>query len=310
MMKIRTGLYALVIVFLCGCGMPEKQSKLKLIIDADTANEIDDLFAIAKAVAEPRFELIGITSAQFHISPLATDSSVFESQRLNEKILDAMNAEHIPAIIGSNQALSSSSEPNISEASDFIIEQALMHNDSQPLHIVILGPCTNVASAIMQEPAIISKIKVHYLGIWHDPAKNTYDKKEFNSGNDTLAVEILMNIPDLDFEIMSATTSQHLVFTKIESERNLDRKTALGHLLMHRWDTYHRWFSTEDSEKTEWIMWDIAIVQALARPDLAKKEAFMAPPENFQKQIDIYTEINVNEMKDDFWKALKPYGTP
>jgi hypothetical protein len=39
---------------------------LRLIVDADTANEIDDAFALARAQAEPRFQIEGITSAQWH----------------------------------------------------------------------------------------------------------------------------------------------------------------------------------------------------------------------------------------------------
>ena len=42
---------------------------------------------------------------------------------------------------------------------------------NEKLNLVILGSCTNVASAILQEPRIIPKIKVYYLGIWHDPEK-------------------------------------------------------------------------------------------------------------------------------------------
>ena len=42
---------------------------LPLIIDADTANEVDDLFAIVRALLEPTFDIKAINSAQFHTSP-------------------------------------------------------------------------------------------------------------------------------------------------------------------------------------------------------------------------------------------------
>ncbi|MCK0145803.1 hypothetical protein MWU78_09125 [Arenibacter sp. F26102] len=60
---------------------------LPIIIDADTANEVDDLYAIVLAIVESKFNILGIILAQFHTSPLATDSTANESQRINERIL-------------------------------------------------------------------------------------------------------------------------------------------------------------------------------------------------------------------------------
>ena len=65
-----------------------QEDKIPMVIDADTANEVDDLFALVRAINEPKFDLLGVTSAQFHTSPLATDSTVLESQRINEKIIE------------------------------------------------------------------------------------------------------------------------------------------------------------------------------------------------------------------------------
>ena len=53
--------------------------KMALISDADTANEVDDLYAIVRAIKEPKFNLLGITSAQLHTSPLATANTAGES---------------------------------------------------------------------------------------------------------------------------------------------------------------------------------------------------------------------------------------
>lgn len=37
--------------------------KMRVIIDADTANEVDDLFAIARALVASEFQIEGLTSA-------------------------------------------------------------------------------------------------------------------------------------------------------------------------------------------------------------------------------------------------------
>lgn len=282
-----------------------QEEKIPVIIDADTANEVDDLFALAGAMASDRLAIKGITSAQFHISPLASDSTVLESQKINEALIRLASRPDIPLLIGSNFPLRSKSEPQRSPASDFIIQEALKMTGNEKLNLVILGSCTNVASAILQEPRIIPKIKVHYLGIWHDPEKNTFDKKEFNSGNDTLAVNLLLDTPNLDLTIMSATTSQHLVFEKEKVDQQLRGKSELGDYLVDRWDTYQRWWTEEDPEKTRWIMWDIAIIEALIHPEWTKVEEFWTPIENTRRKVKIYTWINTRKMEKDFWDSFE-----
>ncbi len=79
-MKIKSLFYVLLFFFILKKGfVQQKNIKIPLIIDADTANEIDDLFAIVRAVGEPRFNLLGITAAQFNTSPYASKNSALES---------------------------------------------------------------------------------------------------------------------------------------------------------------------------------------------------------------------------------------
>ncbi|MEM9362036.1 MAG: nucleoside hydrolase [Bacteroidota bacterium] len=283
----------------------KSKEKLALIIDADTANEVDDLFALVRAIEAPEFNLLGITSAQFHTSPLASDSTVLESQKINEKILSLLRRNDIPLPLGSNIPLQSKDSPQASEAASFIIKKAHQMNEGKKLQLVILGSCTNVASAILLDSTIVPKIQVHYLGFWHDPKTNSYDKKEFNSGNDTIAVNFLLNHPNLDLSVMTATTSQHLVFRKKEVNKKLKGKGGIADYLVNRWDTYNRWWTQKDPLKKKWIMWDVAIIEALAKPELTTKEVFLTPSENTQRHIKIYTDIDTKKMEADFWQHLE-----
>ena len=296
-----------IISYIYSCTSPSpvpKDTRLKLIIDADTANEVDDLYAIVRAIVEPSINLLGITSAQFHISPLASDTSVLESQSMNHDIIRLMNRSDIPLPIGSNYAMSAPNLPSRSQASKFIIDQAQQLDDNEILHIAILGSCTNVASAIVQEPSIIPKLVVHYIGFWHDVETNTYDKKEFNSGNDTIAVDVLLDTEGLDLNVMTATTCQHLVLNKAEVDQHLSDKNDISNYMINRWETFDRWWTKEDIQKEHWIMWDLAIIEALIHPHLAVKETFTTPPENIKRYIEIYTSIEVDGMKKDFWKSI------
>ena len=64
----------------------KKKERLHIIIDSDTANEIDDLFAFIRAIGEPSLDLIGITSAQFHTSPYATENTALESLKIGRDL--------------------------------------------------------------------------------------------------------------------------------------------------------------------------------------------------------------------------------
>jgi inosine-uridine nucleoside N-ribohydrolase len=277
---------------------------IPLIIDADTANEVDDLYALVRAIVEPSFDLKGINSAQFYTSPLASENSVEESQKLNEDIIELMDVD-IPLPLGSNIPMTEYGKPVSSEASRFIIEAAHKMMSGQKLNVVILGPCTNVASAIIEDPTIIPKIHVHYLGFWHSPAKNSYDKKEFNSGNDPIAVEMLLNTKELEFNVMTASTSQHLIFKKEEVDMHLKNKNGIADYLINRWETFDRWWTKVDSEKKEWVMWDVAIIEALARPELTTIKQLPTPPENTRRTIGVYTDLDADKMRDSFWHSLK-----
>jgi purine nucleosidase len=292
--------------FICGlfisCSVAiypkDTTERLDLIIDADTANEVDDLYAIVRAILEPKFNLLAITSAQFHTSPLASENTVNESQQINEEIIRLMKVKGISLPLGSNTPLTEYGQPVSSEASRFIIETAHKMKSNQKLNVVILGSCTNAASAILEDPSIIPKIKVHYLGFWHTPSTNVYNKKEFNSGNDPIAVEVLLNTKTLDLNVMTATTSQKLVFTKQEVDMHLKNKEGVASYLINRWETY------DDPEKEKWTMWDVAIIESLAQPEFSTIKYFLTPPENTQRKIGIHTNIDADKMTKDFWSIL------
>jgi hypothetical protein len=78
--------------------VPSKGEQLRLIIDTDFANEIDDLYAVAFAMIYPkRFKLEGIVAANFNNNrPGAGPGSVDESYRLLNRFLASGSA--LPSI--------------------------------------------------------------------------------------------------------------------------------------------------------------------------------------------------------------------
>ncbi len=282
--------------------------KIPIIIDADTANEVDDLFALSGALAESNFNIIGITASQFNTSPLASFNTALESKNINDKILQLVNVSSIPSLLGSPDPLSNTTNVENSQASSFIIENARLYSNDNPLYVIILGSSTNVATAIINAPEIVKNIKVFYLGFWHDPLTNLYNKNEFNSRNDPLAINFLLNSSDLDLTIMTATTSQYMIFYRNELNYYLSNNNSLGSYLINRWDSYERWWADEDKEKKQWIMWDVAMIEAVANNNYSEYEFFDTPSENLNRKIKIYTKIDVLNIKNRYWKKLQSFN--
>lgn len=280
-------------------------ASIPLIIDADTANEVDDLYAIARALLEPKFDLKGITAAQWHFSPLAPRDTVGESHKLNQEILRLLNREEVPLAIGSNVPMVNKVRPQKSEAAELIIQQARAIPDGQKLKIAILGATTNPASALLMAPEIASKIAIYYLGFWHHFPSGTWNKREFNTGNDPQAVNALIDHPEVEFHVMTATTSQQLQFYKKEVDQQLSDKGKIGPYLIHRWESFDRWWQETDKEKTQWTMWDVALIEALANPEFATEQQVLAPYDNLAREIYAYTDIDEEKMMEAFWKAFE-----
>jgi hypothetical protein len=79
----------------------------------------------------------------------------------------------------------------------------------------------------------------------------------------------------------------------------------LGLYLKKRWSTFKRWWTDKDPEQKRWIMWDLAIIEALANPQWAERKAFVTPKENLKRKIQIYTSIDTLKMQNDFWQHYK-----
>ncbi len=103
--------------------IPPKDQRLRVIIDTDTRNEIDDVWALALALGAPeRFQIEGIVAANYdNDSPDAGPNSIDGSVTLAETVLDKAGLKgKIPVKRGS-APMRYQFEPSESEGVDFII---------------------------------------------------------------------------------------------------------------------------------------------------------------------------------------------
>ena len=279
------------------------QNRRKMFLDSDTANEIDDLYAIVRAVLDPSFQVVGLGAAQWHTN-ISPPDTMLQSQKLNTDLLRLMGREDIPAPQGSELAMGmpwGGEEPRDSPAAQLMIRQARAMPASQKLLIVSTGAVTNVASAVKLAPDIVPKIACYSMGARFYADRNLWNKDEFNVRNDLNAANFLLNQPGLEVHIMPANVCGKLVFDQADTLGRLQGKGRV-------WDYLAaRWLSVAPESKS-WIMWDLALIEALARPGLAKEAAFKTPPENEQRDVFVYTDIDASAMRADWWKVSQAHA--
>ena len=287
---------------------------LPIILDADTGNEMDDFYAIVKAVRDPGLEVTALISGHFnnaqlltdslwHIYPTAEINTVQISQAENEKLLRSLKREDIPHPIGSDRMVGyawgqyQNVPPPQSAGTDYIVAQARQASPDNKLVIVSLGAATNVAAAILTDTTIARNIRLYALNMKLDIDRRVWSKNSFNARNDTNGLDVLLNTRDLELYLMPGNVSKSLVFDRQRSLKELataDDET--NQILTQRWD--------EVGSHTTHIMWDVALIEAILHPEFATLETMSTPPENTQRNINVYTAIKPDQMEADFWKSF------
>lgn len=165
--------------------VPENK-KIRLIIDTDAKNEADDQYAIAHALLTDKYIVKGIIAA--HFGEERTNCSMQESHSEIEKVVSLMDLDFdVPVFRGAPNALEDGAKPIASEGCDAIIDEALC-GDPRPLYCILLGPLTDIASAIMACPEIQDKLTVIWIGggAWPEGGP------EYNLHNDVAAANIVL----------------------------------------------------------------------------------------------------------------------
>jgi inosine-uridine nucleoside N-ribohydrolase len=116
----------------------------RVVLDCDTANEVDDQFAIAHALGVPErtVEVRGVISV--HNTTAHGPGSRDMYQEEAERVV-ALCGSDVPCIPGAERPLESREEPVPSPGPEFLVEQARQ----TPLTIIATGPATDVASLFL-----------------------------------------------------------------------------------------------------------------------------------------------------------------
>ena len=166
------------------------EGMVDVVLDTDAYNEIDDQFAIAYLLrCKEKLNTKAIYAAPF-FNGNSTGPADGMEKSYDEilKLLSLLN-EDMEVFKGAPAFLENENTPIVSPASLDLVERAKQYTPERPLYVVAIGAITNIASAILTEPAIVENIVVVWLG---GNATHYHNTKEFNMMGDIAAARVVM----------------------------------------------------------------------------------------------------------------------
>jgi purine nucleosidase len=290
--------------------VPEPANRVRVILNTDAKNEADDQYAIVHAILTPLFELHGIIPA--HFGDRRGPGSLQASHEEVLKLLDLMDLNgRVPVRPGAAMMLEKTPVP--SEGSALIIEEALK-DDPRPLHVAFLGPLTDMASALLEKPAIAErKVRVVWIGGEEWPVGGW----EYNLWNDVTAANVVFRSKVELWQIPS-TIYKRMAVSYAELVEKVYDKGPLGKYLVEQlveWNTLYerknRWSHGEHLEHRS--LGDSPAIGVMMYPDCGWSEWRPAPEFNKEmnyvhtgrnRPIRVYHAIDQRFVLEDFFAKL------
>jgi inosine-uridine nucleoside N-ribohydrolase len=137
----------------------------RVVLDCDTANEVDDQFDITHALGVPEgtLDVRGVISV--HNTTVHGPGSRDMYQEEAERVV-ALCKSDVPCVPGAERPMESREEPVPSAGLEFLVDEARQ----SPLTIIATGPATDVASLLLAAPESRENVSVVWLGGFGDEA--------------------------------------------------------------------------------------------------------------------------------------------
>lgn len=317
--------------------VPEER-RIRVVIDTDCACEADDQYAVVHQLMTPKFEVAGITAAHFAAQMGAASAAQSAAKSYDEicRLLELVGlAGQVPVLHGCAQPLPDEHTPIESEASRFLIEQALREDD-RPLFVAVQGALTNLASAYLLCPEIAGRMTVIWVG------GGTYPdgEYEFNADNDINAANVLLDSPIELWQVPKDVYSSLQVSFAVLYERvwpcgeigrylveHMTEEVAAGQMLQMSRDKEKRLLAEGYSRGAarcaypggeHWLLGDSAAVGLMLSDHLRRFSVIGAPriepdgcryqlrPEN-PRRIRVYHSVDWPFILEDFFAKIRYY---
>jgi purine nucleosidase len=257
---------------------------LPVVIDTDTANEIDDQFALAWAALAPEritlqavlAEPFSFEHRQFALGRVLRDPAPFNppAQGMRRSVDEARRilsllpgGLDVPVWAGSCAYLASPTQPRSSDAATQLVSMAMAQPATQPLVVLALGCVTNIASALLLEPRLVERLVVVWTSGY--PSHAPHANASFNLEQDVHATRVLLDSGVPLVYLPGFHVGAQLRLSLPEMERWVQGQGALGDALHHLFTHNPLWElqGIDSFFAHSWVMWDLICVAWLLNAD-------------------------------------------
>lgn len=288
---------------------PTKENPLRVILNTDANNEIDDQMAIVHALLSPELNVEGIIAA--HYGQERDKDSMERSYQEILHLLDLLDMrDEVPVYRGAEKAMVDHQTPQRSEGADFIIERALINSDEN-LHVAYLGPLTDMASAYLINPEIAKSTVTLWIGGGWWPTGG----REFNASNDWISVDLMFRseMPLIQF---SRSTYRMMRVGVAEMEKYIMGKGAVGDYLTA---IFKEWRIDSPYPRKWRVYGDSPAIGVMINPDWGFYRQVAAPGFNKDltydhkrasedNKIELCLEVTAGDIFEDFYKKLDKFS--
>jgi inosine-uridine nucleoside N-ribohydrolase len=148
---------------------------------------MDDQWALAHLALSPEFDLRGVVTT--HAPNLAAPAAE-TSAACAEQVLDHLSLTRRPPVFaGSSVPLSDRVTPRLNAGVDFLVRQSCDFLPENRLTVLVIGAATDIASALLADPAIEERIEIVAMGF----QSLEVGGDEWNVKNDVRAWQTLLD---------------------------------------------------------------------------------------------------------------------
>lgn len=287
-------------------------SRVRVVLDTDTYNEIDDQFALVQMLlSKERFDVEAIYAAPFFNTRAENPGHGMElSYQEILRLLERLDVSPDGLVHrGVTDYVGPAKQAREAAAVDDMIARARAGSPDRPLYIVAIGAISNVASALLKAPDIIDRTVVVWLG---GHALEWPDTVEFNLKQDVGGAQVLLDSGVPLVLVPCKGVTSHLHATVPEIERYVEPHGDIGAFLAMRFKEY-------SSDHLGWAkeIWDMAPVGWLLNPEWVPSVIIPAPvltdqmtwsTDRRRHAIRYVTYVNRNQILKDFFVKLKAFA--
>lgn len=295
-------------------GFLDVPPRRRVVISTDVANEADDAFAVAYALLSPSLEVRCVVPTHFGQRGVA--DSLAASRDELARLLAAMDRTGAVVVRdGSPRAMSDPLTPVDSPGARSIVAEALS-DDPLPLFVLCLGSLTDMASALLLEPAIAER---DVTVVWIGGPSNPPDPvplywPEFNLSNDLVAANVVFGSEVQLWQIpMNTYASCAVSYVEL-----LDRVAPHGELGQYLMRQLYNWAEGFGWDWELKHLSDCAAVATVIRDDFGRFDVIPAPQFSLQFQnvatdgnrpIRVYQAVDRRFLFEDLFGKIKLFAS-